>query len=209
VLKDFTLRVPAGASIGIIGSSGVGKSTLVQLLFRFYDPCQGQICIDGQDLKDYDLNSLRRQMAVVFQEPVLFTGSIRENISFGCSELAESEVEEAARQAQALKFINKHLDGFERNVGIRGSNLSAGQKQRIAIARTLVRKPKILIFDEATSALDAKTETKLQGALRAAQFGRTCIVIAHRLSTLQDVDSIVVMEDGQIKDVTETKKLIE
>ena len=207
VLKDFNLRVPAGASIGIIGSSGVGKSTLVQLLFRFYDPCQGQICIDGHDLKDYDLNSLRRQMAVVFQEPVLFTGSIRENISFGCSDLAESEVEEAARQAQALKFINKHLDGFERNVGIRGSNLSAGQKQRIAIARTLVRKPKILIFDEATSALDAKTETKLQGALRAAQFGRTCIVIAHRLSTLQDVDSIVVIEDGQVKDVAKTKLL--
>jgi len=204
VLKDFSLKVPAGASIGIVGSSGAGKSTIVQLLFRFYDPCQGKICIDGVDLKEYNLTSLRRQMAVVFQEPVLFTGSIRENISFGCTELAESEVEEAARQAQALKFINKHLDGFERNVGIRGSNLSAGQKQRIAIARTLVRKPKILIFDEATSALDAKTERKLQSALRAAQFGRTCIVIAHRLSTLQEVDSIVGIEEGQVKDVAST-----
>ena len=207
VLKDFSLLVPAGSCIGIAGSSGAGKSTIVQLLFRFYDPSQGHIFIDDIDMKSFDITTLRRQMAVVFQEPVLFSGSVKDNIRFGCEEVSEVDILLATDMAQASKFINKHADGLQRNVGIRGSNLSAGQKQRVAIARALVRKPKILIFDEATSALDAKTEKKLQVALKAAQLNRTCIIIAHRPSTLQEVSSVVVVEEGQVKEVVTSKQM--
>ena len=199
VLKDLSFVIPAGTALGLTGYSGAGKSTVVQLLVRFYDCSKGRILIDGCDIRDFNLQALRSQMAVVFQEPVLFSGSISDNISFGFSPCKEADIVQAAEQAQALKFIQKHTDSFSRNVGVKGSNLSGGQKQRIAIARAILRNPKILIFDEATSALDSKTERKLQAALSAAQHNRTCLVIAHRASTLHQMPRIALIDDGHIR----------
>ena len=206
-LSDYTLHIPAGKSTALVGPSGGGKSTVVGLLQRFYTPVEGSITIDGMPIAEYNLGSLRRQIAVVSQEPVLFSLSLRENIAFGLtdnqrSSLSEEQltdaVKQAAMQAYAHEFIIRLPQGYDTDVGERGVLLSGGQRQRIAIARALISDPKILLFDEATSALDTQSERIVQRAIEEASRHRTTIMIAHRLSTIRDADSIAVVVGGQV-----------
>ncbi|MCS6818502.1 MAG: ATP-binding cassette domain-containing protein, partial [Chitinophagales bacterium] len=181
-----------------VGHSGSGKSTIIKLLFRYYDPDFGTIMIDGKRIQDYDLTELRRCMALVPQEIMLFGGTIYDNIAYGRPESSESEVKEAARKANALEFIESFPDGFNTVVGERGMKLSGGQKQRIAIARAIIRNPSILILDEATSALDAENEKLVKDALEKLMEGRTTFIIAHRLSTIRQADRIFVLRKGRV-----------
>jgi ATP-binding cassette subfamily B (MDR/TAP) protein 1 len=206
-LSDYNLTVPAGKSTALVGPSGGGKSTVVGLLQRFYTPVVGSITIDGVPISDYNLGSLRRQIAVVSQEPVLFSLSLRDNIAFGLSDDQRSSfseeqltdaVKKAATQAYAHEFIVRLPQGYDTDVGERGVLLSGGQRQRIAIARALISDPKILLFDEATSALDTQSERIVQKAIEEASRHRTTIMIAHRLSTIRDADSIAVVLGGQV-----------
>ncbi|CAG9327108.1 unnamed protein product [Blepharisma stoltei] len=208
-LKSVNFTVEPGKRFAIIGRTGSGKSTVIQLVMRLYDPLSGSVLIDDINLKSYNLKHLRKQIGLVGQEPVLFTGTIAENISYGIKASLE-EIEEAARKAQAIEFIMdpKYADGFERQVGIKGSMLSGGQKQRIAIARALIRNPKILIFDEATSALDSKTEQLLLSAIKDVMAGRTTIMIAHRLKTISEADSVMVLESGKILEIGTREELM-
>ncbi|MCR8726327.1 ABCB family ABC transporter ATP-binding protein/permease [Frigidibacter sp. ROC022] len=198
ILKGVTLEVPAGQTVAIVGSSGSGKSTIGRLLFRFYDVTGGSITIDGQDLRDVTQVSLHRSIGVVPQDTVLFNDSVGYNIAYGRPEASQAEIEEAARAANIHDFISGLPQGYETKVGERGLKLSGGEKQRVGIARTLLKDPPILLLDEATSALDTETEQSIQGELKAMGRGRTVIVIAHRLSTIADADRIVVLEDGRI-----------
>ncbi|CAB3411421.1 unnamed protein product [Caenorhabditis bovis] len=201
IIDGLNVRVQRGETLALVGASGCGKSTVIQLLERFYDPIAGCIRFDGDSLLDINLHSLRAQIALVGQQPTLFNYSIRENIAYGLESIDENDVVEAAKLANAHEFITKipHLfQGYETIVGENGGKLSGGQKQRIAIARAIVRKPKILLLDEATSALDAESEKLVQEALEKAKKGRTCIVIAHKLSTIQGADCIAVMRDGKV-----------
>jgi ATP-binding cassette, subfamily B, heavy metal transporter len=193
---DFT--VPAGHNVAIVGASGAGKSTLSRLLFRFYDVTSGEILIDGQDIRDVTQASLRASIGIVPQDTVLFNSSIYFNIAYGCPSATREEVIEAARAAHILSFIESLPKGWETAVGERGLKLSGGEKQRVAIARTLLKNPQILIFDEATSALDTQTEKNIQFELKEISRNRSTLTIAHRLSTIIDVDEILVMERGQI-----------
>lgn len=193
---DFT--VPAGHNVAIVGASGAGKSTLSRLLFRFYDVTSGEILIDGQDIRDVTQASLRAAIGIVPQDTVLFNSSIYFNIAYGRPTATREEVIEAARAAHILSFIESLPKGWETTVGERGLKLSGGEKQRVAIARTLLKNPQILIFDEATSALDTQTEKNIQFELKEISRNRSTITIAHRLSTIIDVDEILVMERGQI-----------
>jgi ATP-binding cassette subfamily B (MDR/TAP) protein 1 len=206
-LNDVSFKIEAGQSFGVIGRTGSGKSTIMQLLLRFYDVKAGSIKIDGIDIKDYNIRWLRSQISIVSQEPVLFTGSISDNIRYGY-DATDVEVYEAAEKAQALNFINDHPRGFERNVGMKGTKLSGGQKQRIAIARAIIRNPKILLLDEATSALDPKTEQELLNILAEIMRGRTSITIAHRLKTVSDVDRLVVFDNGKLIEIGTPQELI-
>ncbi|KAL8165139.1 UNVERIFIED_CONTAM: Multidrug resistance protein 1, partial [Gekko kuhli] len=198
VLKYLNLNVNSGQTVALVGSSGCGKSTTVQLIQRFYDPLEGMVTIDGQDIKTLNLRYLREIIGVVNQEPVLFATTIAENIRYGRENVTMEEIEKAVKEANAYDFIMKLPDTFETVVGERGAQLSGGQKQRIAIARALVRNPKILLLDEATSALDTESEAMVQAALDKAREGRTTIVIAHRLSTVRNADLIAAFEDGII-----------
>ena len=198
ILKGVTIRVPAGQKVAIVGSSGSGKSTVGRLLFRFYDVDGGRLTIDGQDVRDVTLASLHAQIGVVPQDTVLFNDTIRYNIAYGRDEATEEEVIAAARAAQLHDFIMRLPRGYDTTVGERGLKLSGGEKQRVGIARTLLKNPPILMLDEATSALDTETERDIQNALEAMGRGRTVITIAHRLSTIADADRIVVLEDGQV-----------
>ncbi|TFK07636.1 circadian-associated transcriptional repressor [Platysternon megacephalum] len=198
VLKGLNLKVNCGQTVALVGSSGCGKSTTVQLIQRFYDPERGMITIDGQDIKTLNLRYLREIIGVVNQEPVLFATTIAENIRYGREDVTMEEIEKAVKEANAYDFIMKLPDKFETMVGERGAQLSGGQKQRVAIARALVRNPKILLLDEATSALDTESESVVQTALDKARKGRTTIVIAHRLSTVRNADLIAAFEDGVI-----------
>ncbi|XP_048366711.1 ATP-dependent translocase ABCB1 isoform X2 [Sphaerodactylus townsendi] len=198
VLQSLNLNVNSGQTVALVGSSGCGKSTTVQLIQRFYDPQEGLITIDGQDIKTLNLRYLREIIGVVNQEPVLFATTIAENIRYGRENVTMEEIEKAVKEANAYDFIMKLPDKFETVVGERGAQLSGGQKQRIAIARALVRNPKILLLDEATSALDTESEAVVQAALDKAREGRTTIVIAHRLSTVRNADLIAAFEDGVI-----------
>jgi ABC-type transport system involved in Fe-S cluster assembly fused permease/ATPase subunit len=198
ILKGVTIRVPAGQKVAIVGSSGSGKSTIARLLFRFYDVDGGRLTIDGQDVRDVTLSSLHAQIGVVPQDTVLFNDTIRYNIAYGRDEASEAEVIAAARAAQLHDFIMRLPQGYDTAVGERGLKLSGGEKQRVGIARTLLKNPPILMLDEATSALDTETERDIQDALEAMGRGRTVITIAHRLSTIADADRIVVLEDGQV-----------
>ena len=198
ILKGVTIRVPAGQKVAIVGSSGSGKSTVGRLLFRFYDVDGGRLTIDGQDVRDVTLASLHAQIGVVPQDTVLFNDTIRYNIAYGRDEATEAEVIAAARAAQLHDFIMRLPRGYDTTVGERGLKLSGGEKQRVGIARTLLKNPPILMLDEATSALDTETERDIQNALEAMGRGRTVITIAHRLSTIADADRIVVLEDGQV-----------
>ncbi|XP_072010360.1 ATP-dependent translocase ABCB1 isoform X8 [Engystomops pustulosus] len=200
VLKGLNLMVPSGQTVALVGSSGCGKSTTVQLIQRFYDPDEGTITIDGQDIRNLNTRYLREIIGVVSQEPVLFDTTIAENIRFGREDVTMEEIVKATKEANAYNFIMKLPDKFETLVGERGTQLSGGQKQRIAIARALVRNPKILLLDEATSALDMGSEAVVQAALDKAREGRTTIIIAHRLSTIRNADTIAGFYDGVISE---------
>ncbi len=198
-LKNIDLNVAVGSTVALIGMSGSGKSTLVSLLQRLYDPHHGSIRIDGLDIRQVTQKSLRDQIAVVPQEIDLFSRSIAENIAYGCEGLTASQVEEAARMAQAHEFITRCDDGYQTQVGERGAKLSGGERQRIGIARAIARDPKILILDEATSHLDNESERLIHVAMENLTSGRTCFIIAHRLSTVRNADKVVVFNEGEVE----------
>lgn len=209
VLHNITLTIQKGQTTALVGGSGAGKSTLVDLIPRFYDPTQGNILIDGVDLKEFEINSLRRKLAVVSQDTFIFNGSVRENIAYALKEVDEAAILLAAQQANALDFIHELPEGFETQLGDRGVRLSGGQRQRIAIARALLRDPDILILDEATSALDSVSERLIQDSLEKLAVGRTVIAIAHRLSTIVRANKVVVMEQGHIVEQGGYQELLE
>ncbi len=200
VIKDLSLSAMRGQQIAIVGPSGAGKSTIVGLLLRFYEPDKGKILFDGRDATSIPLSQLRKQMALVPQDILLFGGTIFENIAYGKPDATEEEVRNAARQANAHDFISKFPEGYKTVVGERGVKLSGGQRQRIAIARAILKDPVILLLDEATSSLDSESEALVQDALQNLMKNRTSFVIAHRLSTIRSADQILVLEDGRIKE---------
>ncbi|XP_064265178.1 ATP-dependent translocase ABCB1 isoform X3 [Passer domesticus] len=200
ILQGLNLKVEKGQTLALVGSSGCGKSTVVQLLERFYDPLDGEMLFDGKTAKSLNIQWLRAQIGIVSQEPILFDFTIAENIAYGDNsrQVSHEEIVSAAKQANIHSFIDSLPDKYNTRVGDKGTQLSGGQKQRIAIARALVRKPQILLLDEATSALDTESEKIVQEALDKAREGRTCIVIAHRLSTIQNADKIAVVQNGRV-----------
>ncbi|MCP9274793.1 ABC transporter ATP-binding protein/permease [Mycolicibacterium sp. CAU 1645] len=198
VLRDVTFEVEAGQVVGIVGHTGSGKSSLVSLIPRFYDPSVGTVRVDGVDLRDYKLHELRRQIGYVLQDTVLFRGTVRDNIAFGRPDADHDEIVEIAKLANAHEFISEMPQGYDSAVGERGLTLSGGQRQRIGIARALIRNSPILILDEPTAALDAESEHLVMSALQRLMKGRTVITIAHRLSTIRDADKIVVLEEGRV-----------
>ncbi|MDP1753080.1 MAG: ABC transporter ATP-binding protein/permease [Reyranella sp.] len=198
ILHDVSFRVPAGHTVAIVGSSGAGKSTVSRILFRFYDVASGSVKIDGQDIREVQQTSLRAAIGVVPQDTVLFNDTIYYNIAYGRPDASREEVEQAARMARIHDFITALPQGYEATVGERGLKLSGGEKQRVAIARTILKNPRILLFDEATSALDTRTEQEIQRSLEEVSRGRTTVVIAHRLSTVINADEIVVLDRGRI-----------
>uniref|UniRef100_S4R996 Uncharacterized protein n=1 Tax=Petromyzon marinus TaxID=7757 RepID=S4R996_PETMA len=210
VLRGVSLRVAPGQTLALVGPSGSGKSTIMQLLLRFYDSSAGQLLLNGVEVRQLNLGWLRRQLGVVSQEPVLFGCSIAENIAYGDVSRAVSrdEVVAAARAANLHDFVESLPQAYDTVVGERGAQLSGGQKQRVAIARALLRDPRVLLLDEATSALDAESEKVVQDALEKAQQGRTCIVIAHRLSTVRAADVIAVLQDGDICELGSHEELL-
>lgn len=198
VLKEISFSAKPGETIAILGATGSGKSTLVHLISRLYDVTSGQVLIDGVNVKEMDLHELRSQIGYVLQKPILFSGTIKENIRFGRPDASDEEVEAAARAAQAHEFIAKLPDGYDTPLGQRGVNLSGGQKQRISIARALLIRPRILILDDSTSAVDLATESRIQAALKEGKEERTTILIAQRISSVLEADRILVMDEGRI-----------
>jgi ABC-type multidrug transport system fused ATPase/permease subunit len=198
VLEDVNLDVPAGKTIALIGHTGSGKTTLTSLVPRFYDVSTGRVLVDGVDVRDVKLGSLRRGIGVISQDPFLFSATARENITFGAPDLSDEEVERVARLAQAHEFVERLPDGYDTVIGERGITLSGGQRQRLAIARAIAVDPRILILDDATASVDATTEAKIRLGLREAMRGRTTLIIAHRLSTISLADEIVVLDAGRI-----------
>jgi ABC-type multidrug transport system fused ATPase/permease subunit len=209
VLRDVTLRIAPGEVVALVGRSGAGKTSIANLLCRFYDPVQGYVAIDGLDLRTVTLASLRIQIAVVLQDTFLFNGSVRENLLFGKPDATDHELSEAARAAHAHEFIEAFPDGYETEIGERGVKLSGGQKQRLALARAILADPRILVLDEATSSVDAEAEYLIQQALESVLEGRTALVIAHRLSTIRNADKIIALEDGRIAEVGDHRELME
>jgi ABC-type multidrug transport system fused ATPase/permease subunit len=209
VLKNVNFKASYGQKIAIVGPSGAGKSTIASLLLRFYDIDAGQILIDDKNIYDYDLENLRGNMSIVPQDVILFGGTIRENIAYGKPNATESEIMQAAKQANAYEFVEGFPEKFETIVGERGIKLSGGQRQRIAIARALLKNPSILILDEATSSLDSESEKLVQDALETLMKGRTSIIIAHRLATIRSADSILVLNDGLISEQGTHEELLE
>ena len=197
-LCSVNLHVPPGQTVALVGATGAGKSTLAKLVARFYDPTSGRILVDGHDLREVSASSLRRQMGIVPQEAFLFSGTIGENIAFGRPDATPEDVEEAARAVGAHEFIAALENGYDTEVGERGAQLSAGQRQLVAFARALIADPRILVLDEATSNVDIHTESRIENGLRRLLGGRTAIVIAHRLSTIQRAGRIVVLDHGRI-----------
>lgn len=210
VLQDLSVTIGSGQTVAFVGSSGCGKSTSVQLLQRFYDPCQGAVLFDNTDIKNLNVQWLRSQIGIVSQEPVLFDCSIAENIAYGDNsrKVSLDEIQRAAKAANIHSFIEDLPEKYNTPVGAKGTQLSGGQKQRIAIARALIRSPKVLLLDEATSALDNESEKVVQQALDQARKGRTCIMIAHRLSTVQNADLIIVMKNGRVIEMGTHQQLI-
>lgn len=197
-LTDVNFRIPAGQVVAIVGPSGSGKSTIINLVARFYDVASGQVRVDGTDVREVTVESLRRQIGIVLQENVLFSGTLEDNLKYGRSDATPEQIRAAAEAANAHEFIAELPDGYATIVGERGAKLSGGQRQRIAIARAILRDPRILIFDEATSALDTQSERLIQQAMERLMKGRTTFIIAHRLSTIQRADVILVMEQGRL-----------
>ncbi|CAK9148306.1 unnamed protein product [Ilex paraguariensis] len=198
ILDELKLKISAGKSLAVVGQSGSGKSTVIALVMRFYDPTSGTVLIDGFDIKSLNLKSLRLKIGLVQQEPALFSTTIYENIKYGNGEASEIEIMKAAKAANAHGFISRMPEGYQTQVGDRGVQLSGGQKQRVAIARAILKDPSILLLDEATSALDTVSEKQVQEALDKLREGRTTILIAHRLSTIRDADSIAVLQRGKV-----------
>jgi glucan exporter ATP-binding protein len=208
ILHDMDFKAPPGRTVALVGQTGAGKSTAMALLQRLWDPVEGRITLDGQDLRDISLESLRRNIGVVFQESMLFNRSIRDNLLVGKPDATQEEIEAACRMAEAHDFITRQPRGYDTMAGERGSSLSGGQRQRLAIARALLKDPPVLILDEATSALDAATEARVQKALKALMQGRTTFVIAHRLSTVRDADEILVFDGGRIAERGSFEELV-
>ena len=198
MLDDINLVIEKGKTIALVGSSGAGKSTLADLIPRFHDVSGGELLIDGINIKDYSLKSVRDQISIVTQEPILFNDSIANNIRLGKQTAGLHEIEDAARVANAYHFITKKEKGFDTNIGDRGGKLSGGERQRLTIARAVVKNPPILILDEATSSLDTESERLVQDAINNMMQHRTSIVIAHRLSTIRHADEIIVLQKGEI-----------
>ena len=208
ILNNISFKVPAGKTVAVVGPSGAGKSTLARILFRFYDIAEGSVSINGQNIAEISQNSLRRAIAIVPQDTVLFNDTIYYNIKYGREDASHDEVIKAAELAQAASFVEKLPDGYDTMVGERGLKLSGGEKQRVALARTILKAPPILLLDEATSALDTGTEREIQAALNSVTAGRTTLVIAHRLSTIIDADEIIVLDDGEIVERGNHEKLL-
>ncbi len=197
-LFGVDLRIRPGETVALVGPSGAGKTTIFQLLMRFFDPDEGRLTLDGIDVREMARTDLRRQLALVPQEPVIFAATARENIRFGRPEASDAEIETAARAAAAHEFIARLPEGYDTFVGERGVMLSGGQKQRLAIARAILRDAPVLLLDEATSALDAESERAVQHAVEALAEGRTTLIIAHRLATVKRADRIVVLQEGRV-----------
>jgi ABC-type multidrug transport system fused ATPase/permease subunit len=198
VLEDIELEIEPGRNVAVIGHTGSGKTTLTALVPRFYDVTAGRLTVDGADVRDVTLTSLRRAIAVISQDPFLFSTTVRENIAFGAPDATDEDVGRAARRAQAHEFIAELPEGYETVIGERGITLSGGQRQRVAIARAIVTNPRILILDDATASVDATTEAKIRVGLREAMEGRTTLIIAHRLSTISLADEVIVLDHGRI-----------
>ncbi|MBK5286272.1 MAG: ATP-binding cassette domain-containing protein, partial [Bacteroidia bacterium] len=198
VLRNVNLSISRGSTIALVGQSGSGKTTLADMLPRYYDPSEGEILIDGIDIRDLSLNALRKLLGVVSQESILFNDTVFNNIAFGMNDVKEENVIHAAKVANAHQFITEMPDGYQTNIGDRGGKLSGGQRQRISIARAILKNPPILILDEATSALDSESERLVQESLLKLMENRTSIVIAHRLSTIMHADEIIVLQRGEI-----------
>lgn len=209
VLSKVTFEAKAGESIALLGATGSGKTSIINLLPRFYDPTEGQITIDGHDLRDVTLESLRSQIGIVLQETTLFSGSIRDNIAFGKPDATQEQIEAAAKAAQAHDFIMSFPEGYNTHVGERGTTLSGGQKQRVAIARALLLDPRILILDDSTSSVDLNTEAAIQSALDVLMKGRTSFVIAQRISTVMNADKILVLDKGEVVAIGKHADLLE
>jgi ABC-type multidrug transport system fused ATPase/permease subunit len=198
VLHDISFDVPGGSIVAVVGPTGAGKSTLVSLISRFYDPQQGRILIDGLDVRDVSLSSLRSQVSFVFQETYLFSDTTAGNIAYGRPNITDGEIEAAARFAQAHEFIEELSSGYQTMLGERGSSLSGGQKQRLAIARAILTNPRVLILDDATASIDPETEDLIRRGMRVVMHGRTTFVIAHRISTVKQANVVIVVENGRI-----------
>lgn len=207
IFEDLNLKTSAGKSLAVVGQSGSGKSTVIALIMRFYDPISGGVMVDGYDIKTLNLRSLRLKMSLVQQEPALFSTTIYENIKYGKEEASEIEILRAARAANAHRFISRMPEGYQTNVGDRGVQLSGGQKQRVAIARAILKNPSILLLDEATSALDTESEKLVQEALDNLMEGRTTVMVAHRLSTIRNADTIAVLQQGKVVEIGSHEQL--
>ena len=209
VLKDVNFKINKGERVALVGATGAGKTTIISLLSRFYDPTEGKIYVDGKDIKNLDIESYRNQMGIMLQDTFLFSTTIKENIRYGRLDATDEEVIEAAKAVNAHEFIMSMENGYDTEVNERGSRLSLGQRQLVSFARALLADPRILILDEATSNIDTETERLVQEGIEKLLRGRTSFVIAHRLSTIRDCDKIMVVEDGGIKEVGTHEELLD
>jgi ATP-binding cassette subfamily B protein len=209
VLRDINLEIKSGETIGIMGGTGTGKTSLINLISRLYDVTDGEVLVGGHNVKDYDMEALREQVAVVLQKNVLFSGTIYENLRWGNSEATDEECKHACKLACADEFIERFTDKYDTYIEQGGTNVSGGQKQRLCIARALLKKPKVLILDDSTSAVDTATDAKIRKAFREDLPGITKLIIAQRVSSVQDADRIIVMEDGEINAFGTHEELLE